>query len=370
MFLPSFKKRKICNLDSNTNSPIDIITDKDIGNFKEDFMTGQNRCMIIHKPFELQINEKKYINGCKCGSGSFSRVYIMSSKEEPEDISKSLVIKIFKSGMGYKKAAVKEINSLRALKDSPFIVDIVVYFKITDNHIAIVTPFYNFNLLKYIETYLQHTIISDDNFMKVFVSLLNATKCMIENGISSTDMKPENIFLNVNMDGTIEKVVLGDFSTPLNLKTQDKESFNYHVTTIFYRAPDIMFQLDIPNLKYMDLWSLGCVLYELYYEEPLFKCNTNDNNLDKSNENLFLIQVPLLGLPPYSYFEKYDIDFCDKYNYINSEEYKRFKEPNQDLIKRFSKMPYGMELIVKFLNWDPNERPTPEFSLEYIKERL
>ena len=59
MSLPSFKKRKICNLNSNSNTPIDIITNKDIGNFKEDFMTGQNRCMIIHKPFELQINEKK-----------------------------------------------------------------------------------------------------------------------------------------------------------------------------------------------------------------------------------------------------------------------------------------------------------------------
>tara|TARA_B110000003_G_scaffold269502_1_gene300634 strand:+ start:143 stop:1255 length:1113 start_codon:yes stop_codon:yes gene_type:complete len=370
MFLPSFKKRKICNLNSYSNTPKDIITNKDIGNFKEDFMTGQNRCMIIHKPFELQIDEKKYINGCKCGSGSFSRVYILSSKEEPEDKGKSLVIKIFKSGWGYEKAAVKEINSLRALKDSPFIVDIVVYFKITDNHIAIVTPFYNFNLFKYIETYLQHTTISYDNFMKVFVSLLNATKCMIENGISSTDMKPENIFLNVNMDGTIQKVVLGDFSTPLYLKTQDKESFNYHVTTKFYRAPEIIFQLDIPHLKYMDLWSIACVMFELHSGSILFDCDTNDSDLDKSNEDLVNKHVSLLGCPSYSYFKKYDLDYCEESVYINSEKYKKFKEPNQYLIKQCSEMPFGLELIIKFLNWDPDERPTPEFALSYIEERL
>jgi len=362
MSLPSFKKRKFCNLD--------IITDKDIGNFKENFMTGQNSCMIIHKPIVLNINGNIVQNGYKIGKGAYSTVYKLIDKLNPRDNTKALAIKIFKLGWGYKKAAFKEINSLRALKDCPFIVDIVAYFKITDNHIAIVTPFYNFNLFKYIETYLQHTTISYDNFMKVFVSLLNATKCMIENGISSTDMKPENIFLNVNMDGTIQKVVLGDFSTPLNLKTQDKESFNYHVTTKFYRAPEIIFQLDIPNLKYMDLWSLGCVLYELYYKEPLFKCNTNDSDLDKSSKDLLNKQVSIFGMPLYSYLKKYKVEYCEESVYINSENYKKFKEPNQDLIELFSKMPFGLELILKFLNWDPDERPTPEFALIYIKELL
>jgi len=362
MSLPSFKKRKFCNLD--------IITDKDIGNFKEDFMTGQNSCMIIHKPIVLNINGNIVQNGYKIGKGAYSTVYKLIDKLNPRDNTKALAIKIFKLGWGYKKAAFKEINSLRALKDCPFIVDIVAYFKITNNHIAIVTPFYDCNLLSYMETYLQDSIISYDNFMIVFVALLNASCFMIKSGISSTDIKPENIFLNVNMDGTIQKVVLGDFSTPLYLKTQDKESFNYHVTTKFYRAPEIIFQLDIPHLKYMDLWSIACVMFELHSGSILFDCDTNDSDLDKSNEDLVNKQISLLGCPSYSYFKKYDLDYCEESVYINSKKYKQFKEPNQDLIELFSKMPFGLELILKFLNWDPDERPTPEFALSYIEERL
>ena len=33
----------------------------------------------------------------------------------------------------------------------------------------------------------------------------------------------------------------------------------------------------------------------------------------------------------------------------------------------FSKIPYGTELALEYLNWDPNERLTCEYSLDYIK---
>ena len=49
----------------------------------------------------------------------------------------------------------------------------------------------------------------------------------------------------MKLDRTIEKVVLGDFSSPLYLKLQDKEKFNYHVVTKYYRPPEIIFELDM-----------------------------------------------------------------------------------------------------------------------------
>lgn len=373
----SSKRRRISNTSSkiNNDEPNIHIEEKDIYNFKEDYRTEHySKFMILHKPMEIKIMGETFLNGFKLGKGSYSSVYKLINKLNPRDNDKALAIKIFKSPTIYKKSAIKEINSLTDLKACSFIIDIVVYFKITNNHITIVTPFYDLNLLIYMETYLQATKITYDNYMNVFVSLLNATKCMINYGISSTDMKPENIFLNVKMDGTIEKVVLGDFSSPLYLKTEIK-TYNAWCYTKYYRPPEIIFKLEKPFLKNMDLWSLGCVLYELYYytqkvnsNSILFECNPDDSNLYKSNKDLFLKQVNLLGLPNYSYFEKYEIDFCEKYSYINSEEYKRFKEPNKELLKDFSNIPFGSELIIKYLNWDPDSRPTPEESLKYIKE--
>ncbi len=224
------------------------------------------------------------------------------------------------------------------------------------------------------ERYLEKSIISRKNFVIVFKSLLNAILFMIKNEISSTDMKPENIFLNVRMDGTIETVVLGDFSSPLNLNNKIK-SYNPWRYTKYYRPPEIIFQFQKENLKLMDLWSLGCVLYELHYytqkidhNSILFECDPRDNDLDKSNKNLFRKQSSILSIPPYSFLEKYKIEYCAEDIYINSSEYKRFKEPNKDIINDFSNIPFGSELIVKFLNWDPDERPSPDYCLEYIEK--
>jgi serine/threonine protein kinase len=372
MSLPPSKKRRICNLYSNNNNnsiPTNI-TEKDIYNFEEDFPTDINMNMSIHKSIQLNIDGIPFRNSHNIGRGTFSKVYKLINKENPRDNTDALAIKIFKSSSPYKKSAIEEINALNILKGCPFIVDIVGYFKITTNHIAIVTPFYDYNLLSYMSTYLNTTKITYGNFMSVFVSLLNACCCMIKYGISSTDMKPENIFLNVRMNGNIEKVVLGDFSMPLYLNTHQETSYNKWICTKYYRPPEIIFQLPKPQLKNMDLWSLGCVLYELYHNSVLFHCSANDSDLEKSNENLFHMQVSVLGIPSYEYFEKYNIDYSDKYIYINSDEYQKFKEPQQEIIKQFSEIPFGSELILKYLNWDSDERPDPEFSLTYIKERL
>jgi hypothetical protein len=62
--------------------------------------------------------------------------------------------------------------------------------------------------------------------------------------------------------------------------------------------------------------------------------------------------------------------FCDKkhiYKYINKK-YGKYKESHPILKKEFSRILYSMELVIKYLIWDPNERITCEYSLEYIKE--
>jgi len=359
-FFPFFKKKRIfIGNTNNIGKKSDIIRNEDeIYNFKQDYCTeSRTNHMIIHKPYELIINGKTFVNGPKIGKGTYSKVYKLNRKKKPIDNSKALVAKIFKGTSSYKKSAIDEINSLTILKDCPFIVDLVVYFKITNNHIAIITPYYNYNLYDYIGIYLSNTTIDYDSYMCVFVSLLSAISYMIKYDVLSTDLKPENIFLNVCMNGTIKKVVLGDFSSPLFLKTQDVQRYSYNAQTLYYRSPEIIFVVDIPHLKHMDLWSLGCVLYELYFKKILFNCKSLNKDRIKSNNVIFVKIVSMTGLPHRSYFEKYNIDF---------DETLKHKEPKTELSEQFSKMPYGLELVLKYLNWDPYERPTPEYSLEYI----
>ena len=55
----------------------------------------------------------------------------------------------------------------------------------------------------------------------------------------------------------------------------------------FYRAPEVI--LRIPYTPKVDIWSLGCILAELYTGEPLFPGNNEQEQLEYMME--------LLGIP-------------------------------------------------------------------------
>ena len=47
-----------------------------------------------------------------------------------------------------------------------------------------------------------------------------------------------------------------------------KERVYTYIQSRFYRAPEIM--LGVPYTMAIDMWSLGCILVELYISFPIF----------------------------------------------------------------------------------------------------
>ena len=106
---------------------------------------------------------------------------------------------------------------------------------------------------------------------------------MREHNIVHCDLKPENILLRkINKSGI--KII--DFGSGC---FEDQKIYTY-IQSRFYRAPEIV--LGIPYNAAIDMWSFGCILYELYVGYPLFPGE------DEKEHMALMMEVK--GVPPRS----------------------------------------------------------------------
>ena len=75
------------------------------------------------------------------------------------------------------------------------------------------------------------------------------------------DLKPENIMLETSSKSVIKVI---DFGAACLLN----ERVYTYIQSRFYRAPEVI--LGIPYTMAIDMWSLGCILAELFISFPLF----------------------------------------------------------------------------------------------------
>jgi NIMA (never in mitosis gene a)-related kinase len=91
--------------------------------------------------------------------------------------------------------------------------------------------------------------------------MLSAITYLHENNIMHRDLKSANVFLN--KDFTIK---LGDMNVS---KVVNSRNLNYTQTgTPYYASPEVW--KDEPYDFKSDIWSLGCVLYEMICLKPPF----------------------------------------------------------------------------------------------------
>jgi NIMA (never in mitosis gene a)-related kinase len=131
-----------------------------------------------------------------------------------------------------------------------------------------------------------------------FVQIASALKLLHDHRIMHRDLKPANIFLTQN-----KKVVkLGDFGLGRHLSSKSYRAFS-QVGTPFYMSPEaIGAQLPAQDSKMphqqgyglqSDIWSLGCILYELAaLDSPFYQRNCNLYTLGKNIAKGQYIPVP------------------------------------------------------------------------------
>jgi len=125
--------------------------------------------------------------------------------------------------------------------------------------------------------------VSESLVRRFAIQLLITLSFLREKNIVHCDLKPENILLRqINKSGI--KVI--DFGS----STYENEQFYTYIQSRYYRAPEIM--MGIRYTPAIDMWSLGCIMYELYVGRPLFAGE------DEKEQMQCIMEIK--GMPPRS----------------------------------------------------------------------
>ncbi|XP_071888684.1 serine/threonine-protein kinase Nek5 isoform X1 [Anas platyrhynchos] len=189
----------------------------------------------------------------KIGEGSYGKIFLAKGKLDNEQC----VIKeidLTKMPVKEKEASQKEVILLAKMKHA----NIVTFFASLqeNNKLYIVMEYCDGgDLMKRIN--MQHGVLFDeDQILSWFVQISLGLKHIHDRKILHRDVKAQNIFLSSN--GKIAK--LGDFGIARQL-TNTMEFAYTCVGTPYYLSPEICENRPYNNKT--DIWSLGCVLYEL-----------------------------------------------------------------------------------------------------------
>ena len=190
------------------------------------------------------------------GEGSFGKALLCRRNQ---DSKKCIIKQISLAKMSRKEAAATEQeSSILARLRHPNIVTFWESFSETQkgvSYLCIVMEFADGGDLSTLIKNKRNQLMSETEALRLFVQISLAMKHVHDRKILHRDLKAQNIFLT--SAGIIK---LGDFGIARVLRNT-AELASTQIGTPYYMSPEIM-----DNKRYnskTDIWSLGCVLYEL-----------------------------------------------------------------------------------------------------------
>mmetsp|Transcript_29600 Transcript_29600/g.52846 ORF Transcript_29600/g.52846 Transcript_29600/m.52846 type:complete len:514 (-) Transcript_29600:848-2389(-) len=248
---------------------------------KDLFIHIHNKSTKIRIRHGETLKQGRYLVHCLIGKGAFGKVIEAFDRQSGEKVA----IKIIKLREQFPLQARNEINTLSLLKRvdriKGFTVRMLDHFT-EKGHTCIVFEFLSktlYDLLR--ENHFRGLPLS---LVRIFAWQLLQTLTLLSRHdvqVIHCDLKPENIMLK-SPDLVGIKVV--DFGNSCRI---GQRMYKY-VQSRYYRAPEVLLELSYGPA--IDMWSLGCILVELYIGRPLFCGSSKADQVAKITE--------MLGMPP------------------------------------------------------------------------
>ncbi|CAN1296369.1 Serine/threonine-protein kinase PRP4 homolog, partial [Linum perenne] len=208
------------------------------------------------------------------GRGVFSTVVrakdLKAGNDEPEEVA----IKIIRNNETMNKISQVEVSILNKLAGADLenrrhCVRFLSHFKYR-NHTCLVFESLHMNLREILKKFGRNIGLKLTAIRAYAKQLFIALKHLRNCGVLHCDIKPDNMLVNEAKN----VLKLCDFG---NAMFSGKNEITPYLVSRFYRAPEIILGLSYDHP--MDIWSVGCCLYELYTGKVLFPGSTNNDML-------------------------------------------------------------------------------------------
>ena len=210
------------------------------------------------------------------GKGSFSTVYLVKKKLSQKEFALKKV-NIIKLSPKERQNSLKEVNFLSEIKDPNVIGYEESFYDENFNYLYLVmeyAPYGDFGKILQARKKLKE-YYTENELLNIYLQIASGLKAIHAKQIIHRDLKSANIFI-IQTNELILKI--GDFNVSkkidyLNLK-------NTQTGTPYYASPEIW-----ENRPYdfkSDIWSLGCLFYEIASFSTPFK----GNNMKELYENI------------------------------------------------------------------------------------
>ncbi|RIB11318.1 kinase-like domain-containing protein [Gigaspora rosea] len=285
------------------------------------------------------------------GKGSFGQVLKCLDHKTGEYVA----VKIIRNKKRFHCQALVEVKILECLNrwdpdDSHNIVhmDDHFYFR---NHLCIVFELLSMNLYEFIKRH-DFQGFSLGLIKRFCVQLLNSLSLLQKHNIVHCDLKPENVLLKHPTKSSIKVIDFGS-------SCFENEKVYTYIQSRFYRSPEVI--LGMTYNMAIDMWSLGCILAELYTGYPLFPG-------EGEQEQLACI-MEIQGIPERYLIEKstrkklfFDVNGNPR-PVVNSKGKRR--RPGTKTLQSVLKCQdeVFLDFISRCLHWDPEKRMKPDEGL-------
>lgn len=342
---PPRKELKMAN--KNSKSEVKI---------KENQVTTQDDGYIVCSPGQVIAT---YEIECMIGEGAYGRVFRVKDLVT----GKSAALKIIKNEKAKRRVAMTEIMALNYISsqdpdDESLCLKMLDWFK-CDLYLWIAFPVMGLSVFHFLEEN-NFNPFCIDQVRHISYQLCHAVNFLHKHGMTHTDLKLENLlFVNSSYTTTynykkmskVKRINCTDIRLiDFGLATRDEDHHRSVVSTRYYRAPEVILKLGWSQP--CDVWSIGCILVEIYMGKVLFV--TNDDL-----EHLAMMEKTLGKIPTVmAHLNKFFTNGILNFNWSEADEQlKQYCRPLKEIkISESDDDVQLFELIEKMLCYHPTKR--------------